>query len=577
MVGRIPQNFIDNLLDRSEIVDLIGSRVDLKKAGVNYKACCPFHNEKTPSFIVNPVKQFYHCYGCGAGGSALSFLMEYEHLSFPEAVEELAAMAGLQVPREHYNGPAPGTQSPLYDVVTQCAGFFQRALREHPPAIAYLKQRGLSGETAKKFGIGYAPNAWNSMARHVSHCSEAHLLAAGMLNKNENGAIYDRFRDRIMFPICDRRGRMIGFGGRVMDGGEPKYLNSPETDIFRKGEELYGLYEARQSNRHLDSLLVVEGYMDVIGLAQHGVTNVVATLGTATTPEHLQRVFRTVDEVVFCFDGDRAGKQAAWRALKNTLPALQDGREARFLFLADGEDPDSLIKSAGKDAFLALIDEALPVASFLFQTLIGDGGLQSIGHRTRLAESAKPLIKTIPGEIYRTLLYQRLSDWVGTRIHDDAGRAVTATQTGAAQNPGTGAVQLSPMRSAVSVVLQYPDVVDADDIDRYRFDEDQPGGYVLQKLIGTVLGQPGIRPANLLEKFRDSDEWSYLQKLAMQTIPGIDDNDTARAKAIFLGSVKQLAKAQQRRDAAALRARAAAGELNDELKARLRASIPYSD
>ncbi|MEM7207966.1 MAG: DNA primase [Pseudomonadota bacterium] len=577
MAGRIPQSFIDNLLDRTEIVDLIGSRVDLKKAGVSYKACCPFHNEKTPSFIVNPVKQFYHCYGCGANGSAISFLMEYDHLSFPEAIEELAAMAGLEVPRENYDGPAPSTQSPLYDVVTQCAAFFQRALREHPPAIEYLKQRGLSGETAKTFGIGYAPNAWDSMSQHVSGCSETHLLASGMLIKNENGKIYDRFRDRVMFPIRDRRGRIIGFGGRLMDGGEPKYLNSPETDIFRKGEELYGLFEARQSNRNLDSLLVVEGYMDVIGLSQHGISNAVATLGTATTPEHMERLFRTVNDVVFCFDGDRAGKQAAWRALKNTLPALQDGREARFLFLADGEDPDSLVKTAGKDAFLALLDDALPTADFLFQSLIGDGGLQSIGNRTRLAESAKPLIKTIPGEVYRTLLFQQLSDLVGTRIHRDADFAFARESTGSAQKQNDSAVQLSPMRSAVRLVLQYPDVVDADDIDHYQFDEDQPGGYVLQKLIGIVLGQPGIRAANLLEKFRDSSEWGFLRKLATQPIPGIEDDDAARAKVMFLGSVKQLAKAQQRRGDAALRALAAGSDLDDELKAQLRARIPYSE
>ncbi len=573
MAGRIPQSFIDNLLSRTEIVDVIGARIDLKKAGVNYKACCPFHNEKTPSFIVNPVKQFYHCYGgCGANGSAISFLMGYDHLSFPEAVETLASIAGLQVPREHQDGPVQ-TRSPLYEVLDTCSAFYQRQLKSHPPAIDYLKQRGLSGETAKRFGIGYAPNSWDALQSSLGGCDQTDLLASGMLIENENGRVYDRFRDRITFPIRDRRGRTVGFGGRVMGDGEPKYLNSPETSVFRKGEELYGLFEARRSNRKLDSLLVVEGYMDVIGLAQHGVGNAVATLGTATTAEHVERLFRVVDDLVFCFDGDNAGRQAAWRALKIALPALQDGREARFLFLAEGEDPDSLVRSTGSEAFTAGLQSALSTADFLFRELIGDSDMQSIGNRTRLAETARPLVGAIPGKIYRTLLYQQLSELVGTSIGENA----RPTQAAPRRREPAYKVHLSPMRTAITLALQRPDVITGDDLDRYDFDEAQRGGYVLQKLIGIALGNPGITTAALLENFRDAGEWDYLCQLATIDIPRLDRDDANSAHRLFTDSVDQLARANRRRSGVALRERAAAGAVDDELKAQLRAHRPYVD
>lgn len=576
MPGLIPQNFIDNLLARTEIVDVIGARVDLKKAGASHKACCPFHNEKTPSFIVNPVKQFYHCFGCGANGSAISFLMEYEHMSFPEAVEELAAMAGLEVPREQGTA-VQQSQSPLYEVLDTCSRFFQQQLRSHQPAIDYLKQRGLSGETAKQFGLGYAPNRWDSLETGLPDCKQADLLTAGMLTKNDNGKIYDRFRDRVIFPIRDRRGRTIGFGGRVMGNGEPKYLNSPETPVFHKGEELYGLYEARQANRTLASLLVVEGYMDVIGLAQHGVGNAVATLGTATTAEHLERLFRVVNDVIFCFDGDRAGRQAAWRALKTTLPTLRDGREARFLFLPDGEDPDSLVKSLGRDAFVAKLQDALPLADFLFRELTGESTLESVGDRTRLAEAAKPLIKSVPGEVYRTLLYKQLSDRVGTTIDDGEKPAPPSSGQVRRREPAYQ-VQLSPMRMAVMIALQRPSAVTVDDLEQYNFDDEQSGGYVLQRIIGIVLGNPDINTAALLEHFRDSNEWGYLRKLASSDIPGVDDDaDTERPRKLLLESISQLARARSRRMQDALRTRVAQGSLDEELKAQLRASIPYKD
>lgn len=583
MAGRIPQSFIDNLLDRTEIADVIGARVDLKKAGVNYKACCPFHNEKTPSFIVNPVKQFYHCFGgCGANGSAISFLMAYEHLSFPEAIEELASLAGLDVPRETYQDSGSGgsgqtqNQSPLYTALDACAHFFQQQLKGHPAAIDYLKQRGLSGETARHFGLGYAPNRWDALESSLPNCSQTDLLTAGMLIKNENGRVYDRFRDRIMFPIRDRRGRTIGFGGRVMGDGEPKYLNSPETPVFHKGEALYGLFEARQAHRMLDSLLVVEGYMDTIGLAQHGITYAVATLGTATTATHMEYLFRTVNDVVFCFDGDRAGRQAAWRALKTTLPTLQDGREARFLFLDEGEDPDSLIKSIGQPAFTALLKTALPVADFLFRELIDGDGAHSVGERARLAETARPLIDSIPGELYRTLLYQQLSAHVGTTFSSTS-VATPPSSPPRPRRPAAYQVQLSPIRTAITLAIQHPGVVSDDDLEHYDFDENQRGGFTLQKLIGIILGNATISTAALLEHFRDASEWPYLCQLASSEIPGLEAADEERPRQLFLESIKQLTRANQRRAQAVLRERAASGVIDDELKAQLRATLPYTD
>ena len=344
MAGLIPQSFIDDLLNRSDIVDVVSSRIQLKKAGKNYSACCPFHKEKTPSFSVSPDKQFYYCFGCGAGGNALGFVMDHDQLDFPEAVEELAKRAGMDVPREESGRPRAPRQavdSPLYTLLEAAAEHYRQALRNHPQrryAVDYLKGRGLSGEIARDFGLGFAPPGWDNLFKQLGTdaLQQKAMIDAGLLIENaDSGKRYDRFRDRIMFPIRDSRGRVIAFGGRVLGDDKPKYLNSPETPVFHKGQELYGLFEARKFNRDLDEIMVVEGYMDVIALAQQGLRNAVATLGTATSEEHLKRLFRLVPSVLFCFDGDAAGRNAAWRALESTLPSLQDGRRARFLFLPD--------------------------------------------------------------------------------------------------------------------------------------------------------------------------------------------------------------------------------------------------
>ncbi|WP_369989336.1 DNA primase [Pseudomonas xanthosomatis] len=423
MAGLIPQSFIDDLINRLDIVDVVSSRVQLKKTGKNYSACCPFHKEKTPSFTVSPDKQFYYCFGCGAGGNALGFVMDHDNLDFPQAVEELARTAGMEVPREQGrrdHKPRQPTDSPLYPLLDAASEFYRQALRGHPTrkaAVDYLKGRGLSGEIARDFGLGFAPPGWDNLLKHLGADSlqQKVMIDAGLLIENaESGKRYDRFRDRVMFPIRDSRGRIIAFGGRVLGDDKPKYLNSPETPVFHKGQELYGLYEARKHNRNLDEIIVVEGYMDVIALAQQGLRNAVATLGTATSEEHLKRLFRVVPSVLFCFDGDQAGRKAAWRALESTLSALQDGRRARFLFLPEGEDPDSLVRAEGTDAFRARINQhAQPLADYFFEQLSAEADPRSLEGKAHMATLAAPLIEKVPGANLRQLMRNRLKEITG--------------------------------------------------------------------------------------------------------------------------------------------------------------------
>ena len=423
MAGLIPQSFIDDLLNRTDIVDVVSSRVQLKKAGKNYTACCPFHKEKTPSFSVSPDKQFYYCFGCGAGGNALGFLMDHDNLDFPQAIEDLAKAAGMEIPREESgrpHKPRQPTDSPLYPLLTAAADFYRQALKSHPQrkaAVDYLKGRGLTGEIARDFGLGFAPPGWDNLYKHLSSdtLQQKAMIDAGLLVENaETGKRYDRFRDRVMFPIRDSRGRIIAFGGRVLGDDKPKYLNSPETPVFHKGQELYGLFEARKNNRNLDEIIVVEGYMDVIALAQQGLRNAVATLGTATSEEHMKRLFRVVPSVLFCFDGDQAGRNAAWRALEATLSSLQDGRRARFLFLPEGEDPDTLVRSEGTDAFRARINQhAQPLADYFFQQLTEEADPRSLEGKAHMATLAAPLIDKVPGANLKSLMRMRLQEITG--------------------------------------------------------------------------------------------------------------------------------------------------------------------
>ena len=415
----IPQSFIQDLLHRVDIVDVIDRHVKLKKAGANYAACCPFHSEKSPSFTVSQTKQFYHCFGCGAHGTAVGFLMEYSGLGFVEAIKELAQGAGMTVPEEQRSDQPrrPRTESEegedLHEIMLTAAQFFRNALKDAPQAIAYLKKRGLSGDIAKKFGVGYAPEGWQNLERAFANYQSTALTTLGLVKQNEEGRRYDIFRDRIMFPIVDVRGNVIGFGGRVLDAGEPKYLNSPETPLFEKGRELYGLYQARRAIRDAGRVIVVEGYMDVVALAQHGVEYAVATLGTATTPTHVQKLLRQTDEIVYCFDGDNAGRRAAWRALENSLGQLADGKEVRFLFLPQGEDPDSYVRQHGKEQFEKLLDDAIPLSKFLLNELSSHGDRNTHEGRAKLLQEAKPLVKQITAPMLSLMLRKQLAEVTG--------------------------------------------------------------------------------------------------------------------------------------------------------------------
>ncbi len=521
MAGRIPQQFIDDLLSRIDIVDVISARVPLKKSGSNYSARCPFHNEKTPSFTVSQTKQFYHCFGCHANGTAISFMMNYDQLHFVDAVETLAESIGLEVPREGVENEHENSRKPLFAIMERCARYYYEQLKMHSQAIAYLKNRRLSGEIAKKFGLGYAPAGWNNLQETMPD-ETATLLTLGMQIKKSGGGVYDRFRDRIMFPIRDRRGRVIAFGGRILDKGEPKYLNSPETDLFHKGEELYGYYEARKAAQDIGEIIIVEGYMDVIALAEHGVENAVATLGTATTNYQIESLFRTVPSLVFCFDGDKAGKQAAWRALKACLPALRDGRDAHFAFLEQGDDPDSFITNHGRDAFENFIKQAIPLTDFMLQHLAHDLDITEVGGKARLANLAKPLIDTLPQGIYKKLTVKNLESVIGTSLD-----STTRKQAGAGQVENKDhtrkADKLQNARSAIlrraaTLLLQNPTlgslVRDPDNL----FDNESVGGEIFSKLIRLCKSHSEINTAGLLEHFRETPHFDGLSRLAYQPL-----------------------------------------------------------
>lgn len=511
MAGQIPQDFIDDLLARVDVVDIIDQRVTLKKSGTNYSACCPFHNEKTPSFTVSQTKQFYHCFGCSANGNAIRFLMEYDGMHFVDAIETLAESVGMEIPRTaQVNQPRDDTK-PLYTLMESVAAFYKAQLKQSPEAIAYLKARGLDGETAKRFGIGFIPDGWDMLQQHFPH-EEAALMKTGMLIKPDGGKRpYQRFRNRIMFPIRDRRGRVIGFGGRVMDNQEPKYLNSPETPLFHKGSELYGLFEARKAAQDSNSVIVVEGYMDVVALAQHGINNAVATLGTAANQQHSQTLYKAVSTIIFCFDGDRAGRAAAWRALQATLPCLQDGRDAHFLFLPDGEDPDSVVKANGAAGFNDLLAQRIPIIDFLYQHLASDVDMKSIGGKATLAEKSKPLLATIPAGVYKQLAMRRLESLIGLSMGSEKAVHASKPQPTNRKREEGG---LTPMSRAVLLCLQHPQVVGHVPADDYEISQELPGSDVLLKLIAYCDADSSITTARLLERFTDTDRYQYLVKLA---------------------------------------------------------------
>ena len=547
-MGLIPQSFIDELIARADIVEVIGLRVPLKKAGREYRACCPFHNEKTPSFWVSPDKQFYHCFGCGAHGTVLKFLMEHDRMAFPEAVEELAQRLGLEVPHEAGSGPSntKRAEEPLYDLMGRVAGFFAETLARDARARAYVERRGLEQATLEQFGIGYAPNSWNEVLRRfgAGETERRALSELGLIIERERGQIrdgdrhYDRFRDRIMFPIRDVRGRVIAFGGRILDQGEPKYLNSPETPLFHKGRELYGLYETRRARSNLKRLLIVEGYMDAVRLHQYGINYAVATLGTATTPEHFKRIFRLVSEVVFAFDGDRAGRAAAWRALQHALPEAREGREIRFLFLPDGHDPDSLVGEEGREAFEKRLEATLPLSEYLVSELRSQADLSHADGRARFAELARPLLVRLTEGVYRELVLKRVAEALGiarerleelmdlapppsTRPAGDSNAAGSASMP-APLRPAvmqgrtrTSGGRGSLVRQAVVRLVRFPGLAQqVTQEERAALEACEEAGVdLLRQLLDDLQEHPLQIPAQVIERWADKPGGDFLPKL----------------------------------------------------------------
>lgn len=518
-MSRIPQQFIDQLLTRVNIVEVIDRRVPLTKKGREHLACCPFHEEKTPSFKVNEIRQFYHCFGCGAGGNAIGFLMQYANLGFLEAVESLAEEAGMPVPARETGGRKQAdSTAPLRAIVGEANKWFQRQLRVHPgakTAVEYLKGRGLSGKIAAEFGLGFAPDGWDNLLRALGSNAErrAQLEKAGLAIPGGRDGLYDRFRARIMFPIEDYRGRVVGFGGRsIGDADGAKYLNSPQTPLFQKGVELYGLHRARRAIGNAKSGILVEGYMDVVGLAQFGVDNAVATLGTAIARGHIQRLFRAGEEIVFCFDGDRAGRATAWKALQVALPEVRDGRHLRFLFLPNGEDPDSIIRGEGADGFRRRAADAVGLDAFLFDTLTASVDMKSQGGRAELVAQAKPLLELMPRCALREMMSNRLlelSGLSGWQLQQHSRPMRLPRQGGEVQT------QLSPLALAISLLLQDPSLAataELDELQSLRL----PGGDLLLGLLQYVARDPNITTARLLEAYRNDENYAHLEKLAMR-------------------------------------------------------------
>jgi len=538
MKGRIPRQFIDDLIGRADIVPIVDARVPLKRRGKEYVACCPFHTENTPSFSVSPAKQFYHCFGCGAHGTVIDFMMQYERLEFPDAVESLAAELGMEVPREEYE--TGNRKRTPYDVLHAAAEFYRQQLKDSPRAIEYLKSRGLSGRTAAAYGIGYAPGGWHTL-QGLTGTGERELIDAGLLVRRDDGQTYDRFRDRIMFPIRDRRGRVIAFGGRILDQGQPKYLNSPESSAFDKGSTLYGLYDVLQADAKPTSLLIVEGYMDVVTLAQYGVRNAVAALGTAATQAHLLQALRIAPQIVFCFDGDRAGREAAWRAVTPLMSIFRDGQEARFLILPEGEDPDSAIRVEGAEAFRKRIETAPPLSTFLFERLAEGIGGDSVADSAKLAERATPLLKRLPDGVFKRLMYEQLSQRVGVTITPDRPAPGRRRETAKTQD---GVVP--PLDKALKLLLHKPSVAAGlSDLGELE-DLDLPGMPLFLKVVDFARVNPHSSGISLVEHFRDSEDHQQLLdfvKWQAPPDPGFNTDAEMRDRVEHLRKLRREARA----------------------------------
>ncbi len=563
-MGRIPDAFLDELLARTDIVEVIEGRVPLKRAGREFRANCPFHDERTPSFWVSPQKQFYHCFGCGAHGTAIKFLMEYDRMEFLDAVEELAQRAGLTVPREARSS-APGEFAELYEICEAAARYYQRQLATSERARAYFAKRGVDEANVRRFALGYAPDSWDALKSALGTDAQRlkALEKAGLLSVGDRGS-YDKFRDRVMFPIHDRRGRVIAFGGRVLEKDEgPKYLNSPETPLFHKGRELFGLHQARQANTKLARLIVVEGYMDVIALFQYGVTQAVATLGTATTKDHAELLFRNSADVYFCFDGDRAGRQAAWRAVESVLPRLKEGRQAHFLFLPEGEDPDTLVRSEGLEGLEARLRAATPLSEFFYAELGKDVNLTSLDGKARLAERVKPLLATIPDGAFRDLMHARLGELTGLGTATPRPPPMATVRV---QRPSNQPAQRSIVRAAIELLVQQPSLVATLEPPYIFYALDKPGIALLRELIELARSRPDITTGALLEHFAEREEHGSLAKLALRDLMLAPEQYADD----FRGAIAKLNEETEAQRRASLLEKQSQGALSDADKQELR-------
>jgi len=559
MAEHIPKEFLELLLQRADLVNLVDARVPLrKKTGHNYFACCPFHQEKTASFSVNHTKQFYYCFGCGAHGNAIDFLMQYDRLHFVEAVDMLAKQIGLAVPHAKMQEKTASLQH-LYALLDKVAQFYHTELSKTSHALAYFKQRGLSTEIIKTFHLGFAPRDVLS-----SLFEKKELEATGMLSQKE-GKYFDRFRERIMFPIQDRRGRFIGFGGRVLDNSEPKYLNSPETALFQKGHELYGLYQVLKTNRQLPRLLIVEGYMDMISLFQQGVTYAIATLGTATTSYHIQSLFRYTGEIIFCFDGDNAGRRAAWRALQVIFPIAPDNIQFRFMFLPDGEDPDSFIRKTGKAHFEKCMQEAPTLTQYFFHTLAHDIDLTTADGKARFIKSALDLIQDLPPGILKQTLLVELGQKTRTDVKAWQQSKKTAAPLSVPKN-SSASKRSSILRYALTLLIQYPSL--AQHLSN-PLDEDMSGADLFNQVWKIAAKNTSLSTGAILEHWREQKEEKWLASLAQQelTIP------VEGLKSEFLGAIQQIQKQSKAQTIQKLLEKAAIGIISPEERTSLSAMI----
>jgi DNA primase len=537
MAGRVPRNFIDDLLNRVDIVEVIDSRVPLKKKGREYWACCPFHGEKTASFSVSSSKQFYHCFGCQKSGNAVGFLMDYDHMEFVEAIESLAHSLGIEVPYEQGTAPAKPAQGleSMYQSMEQSSQYYEAQLKQTPEAIDYLKDRGISGQTAKTFAIGYAPPGWNNLSG-----DEKQLVETGMLVKKETGNAYDRFRHRLMFPIRDRRGRTIAFGGRVINPEDnPKYLNSPESQLFHKSDEIYGLYELKKAVTNIDRIYVTEGYMDVVALAEHGVKTAVATLGTAINNRQIESLFRVCKSLVFCFDGDAAGKKAAWRSLEQCLASLKEGRLARFLFLPEGQDPDSYISEFGSEGFDQQVDHASTLTEYLFETLLTECNIKTLEGRAQFLDRLRPYFMQIPLQSLKDQILAEVEQRTGQQIDTRMLRLLGEDKPVATTGNRMPEPHWTPTRLAINLLLKKPALAQSTGTHDELAESGIPGVDLLLKILDRIHDEPEISTQNLLDRFKGDDHESHLYKLAVMEPPVEDDESLELMFADCLQSLRK--------------------------------------